>query len=271
MSKAFNFFYYLFLAFSSLVLIIIYKYRFEEINHWLFFSLWSLLFLASLIFSLYKYSGIIIHKIRKILKEDARFMVILLILTLSSRFFMLQSFPFVRLGDELRDAGLDGMRIREGSLRDFFSFGSYQGYGRFIPLISFLFSFLFKNSPLMYLLPAAIVGSLSIFVTYLLGRLWLGRRTAFIGSLFLVGSLYHLFYSRTELVNISDTLIAPLIILAGYSTYFFAEGFFLTGLIGGLSFHFYSTTKSILITVTVFIAMGVALTSAIRFKPKGGI
>lgn len=261
---------YLTLLTLSLIIILFHEKDIDLSNSWLIFYLWLINFCLAILFIAIKIPKNVYNKLISIIAEDRKIIFLIFLITLFARFFLLSVYPYVVLGDPLRDAGLNGLKINQGSLKDFFGFGAYQGYGNFIPLISYFFIPLFKNSPLIYLIPSAIVGILSVLVTYLLGRIWGGRKVAIIASLFLVASPFHLHYSRTELLAIMDSLLSPLIILSIYSALIFFQGYFLAGLISGFAFHFYAGIRGVLF-ISVFYLFLIRFTHLISFLIKKDI
>ena len=131
-------------------------------------------------------------------------------------FFVLQSYPYIAVGDEVRDAGLDAMTIATGASQHFFEYGNYNGYGRIIPYIASYFYTLFGSSVLTYRFPAALVGWLDILTLYILLRLTTNKITALLGSLTLLVLPLHLFYARTELVVIFDSFWTSILLLLFY-------------------------------------------------------
>jgi len=247
---------YLYLAVSSILLIYYHKIGFDLRHNWILFYTWAFNFFLALGISLIQmkdqlYS--ICSRLKSIFYEDRFLLFFVMILALITRFIFLTNFPFISMGDELRDAGLNALRIKQGFTKDFFDLGSYQGYGNFIPLISYFFSFIFKTSILIYRFPAAIIGILSIFFTYLLSRIWAGKYTAIIASLLLIASVRHLHYSRTEWEIIMDSLLSLLLLLSAYITLRDWKVFFLLGLLSGFSLHFYAGIRSFIIILSVYL------------------
>ncbi len=242
---------YVCLFIFSLIIIYLHKNDIILTKSWTIYYLWLINCFLALAYLFFKIPRSLYSRVSLIISQDVYILTLVLILAFFTRFFLLSTYPYVTLGDGLRDAGLNALKIKKGLLKDFFDFGAYQGYGNFIPLISFFFISVFKNSPLVYLVPSSLIGILSILATYLLSRIWGGKKVAVIASFFLVGSLFHLHYSRTELLVIMDSLLSPLIILFVYSAFFFFEGYFLAGLIFGFAFHFYAGIRGVLF-ISVF-------------------
>lgn len=253
-SKAIGVTTYVFLAAFSLLIIFIHK--FVGITHnWIILYLWFINFLLTIYFGFKKLPTNWYKKFKLIFKEDKIFLGIILFLAIFTRFFILDSYPYVVIGDEIRDTGLHALQIQNGQLRDFFGFGSYQGYGNFTPLLSYFFLLLIGNSRFTFLVPSAIISILSILLTYLLTRVWTNKNTAFIASLFLIGSLIHLHYSRTELLIIIDSFLSLTMIASLYLTSYSIHLFLIFGLISGFSFHFYAATRGILVALLIYLSI----------------
>src|SRR3989338_2270749 len=93
---------------------------------------------------------------------------LILILAIITRLYLLTSYPFVSIGDELRDGGLDALRISLGEMKNIFTLGNYDGYGKIIPVLSSFFYNLFGSSVLTYRISASIVSIFDIFLLYML-------------------------------------------------------------------------------------------------------
>lgn len=246
--------FYALLVMNAAVLIVVSRTNSSTVSNWIAFLWWSInvtcaVFLTAVNMPLHFY-----RRIKRMLRTDASLLFFLIVLTLLTRFFLIDRYPYISLGDELRDAGLNALKIKQGIITDFFDFGSYQGYGNFIPLISYFFTPLFNLSPLIYRIPSALFGTGAVMLTYLLGRAAGGRKTGVAAVLFLTGSLLHLHYSRTELLVIMDSFLSPLIIAAVLSTFYLTEGFLLIGLIAGISMHFYAGIRGIIAASLLYLA-----------------
>jgi len=132
-------------------------------------------------------------------------------------FYLIKDYPFVSVGDELRDSGLDAMKIANGEIKNLFAYGNYNGYGRIIPTFSSFFYRLFENSVLAYRLPAALISFLDIIIFYfLLCFVTKKKLVAFIGALVLCSLPHHFYFSRTELVVIFSSFWTSILLLFFY-------------------------------------------------------
>ncbi|MEK7573394.1 MAG: hypothetical protein AAB531_03110 [Patescibacteria group bacterium] len=246
-------FIYFYLVCSSILLIYFHKNDVNFINNWKIFYAWGINFSFALILSLTQVPNKYYAKFLTIINKDKYIIVFVLLFAVISRFFFLDTYPYISFGDELRDPGYNALKISQGIIKDLFGFGSYQGYGNFIPLISYFFMYLLDTSILIYRIPAAFIGVLAVLFTYVLTRIWSNRLVAFSAALFLAASVKHIHYSRTELLIVIDSILALFILYAAYLTIKSWKGFFILGISIGLIFHFYAGTRSIAtITITYF-------------------
>lgn len=237
---------YPFLIINFILLIYIHKTDHGLNYNWLVFYFWLLNYSIAILFVIFKIPFSVKSKLLYIIKKDFKILMLILFISLFTRFFLITDYPYVKLGDEVRDTGLNALRIYQGSIKDLFAFGPYESHTNFIPLISYFFSIFLKNSTLIYLVPTALIGVLTIILIYIVTRVWQGRTTAIIASLFLTASIFHLHYSRTELVIVTDSLLSIMVIAAVYSSFYSKVGFLLIGLIYGLALHFYAGIRGIL-------------------------
>lgn len=209
-------------------------------------------------FSLYIYSLISIFmlwlyslKNKKISRQSISFFGLFLILLIAivTRLYLLTSYPFVSVGDELRDGGFDALRIATGELKNLFSLGNYEGYGNIIPTIASFFYRLFGSSVLTYRIPAAFISIFDIFLMYILLSLITKNKIAsFFGSFALVALPIHLFHSRTELVIILNSFFATVLLLTLYIYYKRNKNYLLDcvflGMVIGFSFTLHGAVKA---------------------------
>lgn len=263
---------FIFLSFTvSLILILVYVNDSLQNNYdknWLIFYLWLINFISITIFAVIK-----IFPPSFILKKffnwnELKIIILILFLALLTRIFFLNLYPYVVIGDQLRDAGLNAFKIKKGLIKDVFGFGDYLGYGNFVPLISYFLIPIFKNSSLLYRIPASLVGTFSVVVTYLLGRTQDSKKTGFVSAIFLIGSLVHLHFSRTELLIILDSFLAPLIILIFCFALINDYGFLLLGLITGFSLHFYAGIRGVVLGTLFYTGILLAKKNFFWFKNK---
>jgi len=181
-------------------------------------------------------------------KINLKIFLFVLLLTLISRFLFLQNYPFVSIGDELRDSGLNAQKIFTGEIKNVFGYGNYNGFGLGIPLFSSYFYRIFGSSVLTYRIPAALISVLDISLIYLLCVYLFNHKIAFWASMIMVSSWWHMYLSRTELVVILDSAITSLLL---FSFFLLRRkrllDFALMGTVLGFSMGFHASVKIFLI------------------------
>jgi len=218
----------------------------------------SLLPLATLSF-LWVYS---LRNHRKILASINIYgFLFIFFLALVSRLSFLTNYPFVSVGDELRDGGLNAEQIVTGQIKNIFGYGKYEAHGLIIPTFTSFFYRIFGNSVLVYRLPAAIVSIFDILLFYLLLSFLIKSKSAsLLGTMILISLPLHLFFSRTEIVVILSSLFSTLILLA---LFVFRKrkmenliDYILLGTLLGFTFNLHASIKAfslIVLTVIIFI------------------
>ena len=146
-------------------------------------------------------------------EELVPFVAIFLLAVLSS-FVFLTTYPYVSVGDEVRDGGMDAMGIATGSLTNIFAYGRYDAHGLIIPTFSSFFYPLFGSSVLTFRFPAAIISCVDVAVVYLLLRVSVNRSAAFWGAFVLTTMPLHLFFGRTQIVVAFNSLWTSVILQA---------------------------------------------------------
>jgi len=246
---------YPFLIINLILLIYIHKTDLHLQFGWAIFYFWLFNYCTAILFVIFTVPISVKSRLQHIIKKDFKILTLILFIGLFTRFFLITNYPYVKIGDELRDAGLNALRIYQGSIKDFFGFGPYESHTNFIPLISYFFGIFLKNSTLTYLIPTALIGVLTIILTYIVTRAWQGRIAGIFASLFLTASIFHLHYSRTELVIISDSLLSIMVIAAIYLSLYSKIGFLLIGLVYGLALHFYAGIRGILLISFLYLCL----------------
>lgn len=140
----------------------------------------------------------------------------LLLFASLTNFIFLNDYPFVSLGDEVRDSGQNAADIVNGKLTTFFEYGNYDGFGYIIPVFASFFYRIFGPTALSYRVPAALISTLEVAIFYTLLRLQFKRSTAALGALVYASLPLHLFYARNELVIAFDHFWTTLILLIFY-------------------------------------------------------
>lgn len=184
----------------------------------------------------------------------------------------LQNYPYVSVGDGLRDSGLDAMKISNGTLKNIFGYGNYKGYGNIIPVFASFFYKIFGSSVMTYRVPSAIISVLDIALIYLLLRNVIHRSSAFLGALAYTFLPLHIFMARIELVLIFDCFWTSIIFSVLYiwgkrrSIY----EYILLGLVLGASSNFHTSVRVVAVLV-LFIIIINEIKEAVSKVGKVGI
>lgn len=174
------------------------------------------------------------------LNEIGPVLVILMISVLVN-FWLLSTYPYVSISDELRDGGLYAMDIASGTLKNIFAYGSYNGHGLIIPIFSGFFYHVFGSSLLTFRFPSALLSSLDVVLIYLLIRTVINKQTAFWSALILLTFPLHIFFAHTQIVVAFNFFWVPVILLPLYillKKHRFIDYIFLGTILGfALGFH----------------------------------
>lgn|GEM_PF-1188991 len=214
-------------------------------HRWLAFCL----HIGSILLILVSYGVSIISK-RHIpiatLKKELPPMAILMLLAHIINFLFLSVYPYVSVSDELRDGGLFAMNILAGTVKNIFSYGSYDAHGLIIPTITSVFYYYFGNSVLTYRIPAALFASLDILFLYLLIRLVCNKWIAFWSALVLLCMPLHLFFARTQVVVAFNFFWPPIILLILWKLlkHHRRIDYVMLGTIVGFTFGFHAAVRS---------------------------
>lgn len=219
---------------------------------------WLVLYLSLLplllVFILYIFS-VIPHKTAWRSVSVYGFLIILLF-AIITRLLFLTDYPFVSVGDELRDGGLNVQEIATGQTKNIFGYGRYDSHGLIIPTITHVFYKIFGSSVLVYRLLATIVSILDIILFYLLlSFLTKNKIASFLGTMVLISLPLHLFYSRTEIVVILSSLFSTIILL-GLFVFFRRKmtniiDYIFLGTLIGLTFNLHASIKAMGIIVLI--------------------
>jgi len=193
-------------------------------------------------------------------KTNSYYLLTLTILAALSRFIFLVTYPFVSIGDEVRDGGLNALEIATGQIKNIFGYGRYEAHGLIIPTITSFFYKMFDGSVLVWRLPTAIFSILDIILLYiLLSRITKNNIASFLGAMVLVSLPLHLFYSRTEIVVILSSFFSTLILI---SLFIFLSrkainliDYIFLGTLLGFTFNLHASIKAFSIIVLIYIVL----------------
>lgn len=233
----------------------------DPFTQWIIFTFW----LTSLLcfFISFKHKSYLPHFLKTHYLE---ILGIILIATLT-RFYLIDIYPFVTIGDMVRDGGWDAARLLQGEIENIFGYSRYQSHGYIVNMIVIPFYWIFENSALSFKFATAIISIFDILVVYYIGERYFRRGTGLIASLVLISASLHLFYARTEIVVISASLITSIILLNLYSNYNKPsyKNIFLTSLLIGFSLNFYSALKPVAI-IALFINLFLIVKNYVKNK-----
>ena len=175
---------------------------------------------------------------RALLVTSGLFLVALLL-----RVIGLTSHPFTMNGVEA-SLGLDAVAIGNGLIRNPFATAWLTNPTLPIYLQRLPISLFGQTVFAVRILPA-ILGALTVALTYSLGRRIWGEAVALVAAILLTGAHVHLQYSRLGMSNIWDPLmlLLPLGLLALAHRRGQREGWLLAGLASGLSFYFFTSSR----------------------------
>lgn len=186
-----------FLSFVNIVLTLLDK-KFQY--SWFIFGLYVISVVCLFFYFFLKEKHIFYRKLN-IFFASFRWKELLVLLGIVGvHFLFLSSYPFVSVGDEVRDSGLDARKVVVSEKKNFFDYGNYNGYGNIIPVVASFFYRIFGDSVLTYRFPAAIVGILEICFLYILLRQLVKNEVALVVTLLGLTLPLHLFFARTEFV-----------------------------------------------------------------------
>lgn len=184
-------------------------------------------------------------------------LIFIVVLSFSTRLVLLKNYPFVALGDQVRDGGLNAVQIINNEENNIFSYGRYSSHGLIIPEITSIFYHIFGNSNLTYRLPSAIVGIADVLLVFFLVTFAINLKSGFWSAFALAAMPLHLFYSRTQIVVIFSSLLTTLL-LFGLYFYFNRKNIWSLislGILIGVSFNFHASLKPVSLTILAIILL----------------
>jgi len=218
-------------------------------------SFWLHLIAVFSIFIFYIKNSVSKRHLQKIHHQDILIFGIIFIFVEAISFFNIPNYPFVSVGDELRDGGLNAMEIDNGTIKNIFEYGSYDAHGLIIPAITSLSYRIFGGSVLTYRIPATIFACFDAILIFTILKLLISQTTAIFGTLILITLPLHLFFARTQIVVSLNSFLSSLIILALF--FLLKKGrsldYVLMGTIIGFAFGFHAAIRVIAILVLLAI------------------
>lgn len=178
------------------------------------------------------------------------------IATLTSLLF-LTIYPFVSIGDEMRDTGIYTLQLANGEIKNIYGYGFESAYGLIVPQFASLFYHLFGNSLLTIRIPAALIAILDSVLLYQMLRQFINRKVGLWAALVMISLPLHLYYARVELVVIFSSFLTTAIL--------FALGLLLQkrtlknfgqlGLLLGFSMGFYASVRTVILLTLVIVVI----------------
>jgi hypothetical protein len=161
--------------------------------------------------------------------------------------------PPVLTGDE-GSGGLSALGFLNGKNNNIFSVGWYSFPSLFFYLQSISISLLGRTIAALRL-PSALIGGLTVGVTFLVARKMFGKQAAWFSAIFLCVYHFHNHFSRLGLNNIWDGLWFILVLGAVWAGW--QEGkrntWILAGLALGFAQYFYVTSRLLVFVILVFL------------------
>ncbi len=188
--------------------------KFDEDYHFQWHIFWIYIVTLVSIFIVFLNKSVGKYFKKKINKIEIFSLGIIFVISMFIGFLYLLIYPYVSIGDELRDAGLNAQRVISGRIKEFFAFGDYSGYGNIIPVIGSFFYKIFGTTVVTYRLPSTLIFVLDSVLFYVLLRLHFTQLVALIGSLVYVALPLHIYFARSELVVAFDSFWTVVILLA---------------------------------------------------------
>lgn len=187
----------------------------ESFNYrWLVFWLHIVSVLS--IVTLYIKESVYNKKLGEVSERDILAFGFVLIVIEAVSLLFLTDYPFVSVGDEVRDGGLNTMQIADGTLQNIFAYGRYDAHGLIIPTITSFFYQLFGGSVLTYRFPSALLACIEVAAIFMLMRMQLNRTAAFFSALVLATLPLHIFFARTQVVVAFNSFWSSIILLSLY-------------------------------------------------------
>lgn len=209
-----NFLLFISLALAAINLFLLF-FKFSTNLPWVNFAIYFLSVLAVIIFVVME-NKVVSNVKKNLIGKDKRYLLILFILVTFLSFFRLKTYPFISVGDELRDSGLNAQLVLRGEITDFFNYGNYNGFGKIIPVISSFFYRIFGPSIWTYRFPTALLAIADSILLYFLLRRLVKPLPALLASILYITFPLHLFFARTELVVAFSSFWLICILLAYY-------------------------------------------------------
>jgi len=179
------------------------------------------------------------------------FFFVIVAVAIFARFTQLTTIPILT-HDEAKDAGLAPQSVLSGNQTDYFGFVA--GINIIFYLLASVPHVLFSDPILKVRFFSAIFGVAAVALVYVLGNYLFSKKTGVIAGFLLSIYHVHLFFSRTEFLNIFDSFYSTLILLSFFSNWKTKTRASLITLATMLGFglHFYSGLRAIIAIIFTF-------------------
>ena len=193
--------------------------------------------------------------VQKIASPEVAAVTLITAVALAARLIDLGNEPSPFWVDEAEQA-LAGIEVVKGFRPNFLDMGGGTTQPALYYATHALFFQVFGASVFAARLPAAIVGTITVPLLYLLLRELFNRRVAFVGAAFLAVLHFHVHYSRMAFPNVYDALFVVVILYFAFRairTGAFVD-FALAGLAAGLVAYFYAGGRVVLAVLMLLLA-----------------
>ena len=175
------------------------------------------------------------------------------------RVILVGQIPIMLTGDEA-SAGLAAEEFTRGAWNNIFITSWYAFPSFFFTLPSFFITLLGHTTEALRI-PSAIAGALTVTASFFIAHAMFGKRAAWFTAVFLAAFHFHIHFSRIGLNNIWDGLWY--IVTIGALWYGWEKdrrnAYLLAGLSLGISQYFYSSSRTILALILVWLILAVIL------------
>lgn len=196
-------------------------------------------------------------------------MMVIVAFAITTRLLFIEIYPFVAVGDEVRDGGLNSYQILNHEIINILEMGRYEAHGLIIPALITPFYKLFGPTIYSYRIPAVLLGLASIFFTFIYVKLANNLRTAMWSALLLISLPLHMFYSRTEVVIAFSLFWSPIIMIAFFSALSRRKliDYMFLGFTAGMAMNFHGSIKFFALN-TLIITVVEGIITALQYPNK---
>jgi len=197
-------------------------------------------------------------------RQNKVLFLLLMLVTVASRLYALDSYPFMAINDEVRDAANLGQKFALGTRTDLFGFEWSQG--TFSGALCSIFYHLFGQSLLTYRVPAALLSILNLALVTLIATRWFGARVGLLAGATTLCLPLELHYARTQTLIEGTEVCATALIGVMAITYSRRTmlSFFFLGIVAGFGIGLHAS-----VYVLCYLAIGSAFVFAWSPRTRG--